>query len=33
LREAELLNAGQLAEKAVKPWVSVKVPLVDVTIQ
>jgi amidase len=33
LSEAELLNAGLLVEKAVKPWVSVKVPWVGVTIQ
>jgi amidase len=33
LSEAELLNAGARAEKAVKPWVSVKVPWVGVTIQ
>ena len=33
LSEAELLNAGRLVEKAVKPWISVKIPLVGVTIQ
>ena len=33
LSEAELLNAGRLVETAVKPWVSVRIPLVGVTIQ
>jgi amidase len=33
LSEAELLNAGRLVENAVKPWVSVKIPWVGVTIQ
>ena len=33
LSEAQLLNAGRLVEKAVKPWISVKIPLVGVTIQ
>ncbi len=33
LSEAELLNAGRLVESAVKPWVSVKIPWVGVTIQ
>ena len=33
LSEARLLNAGRLVEKAVRPWISVKIPLVGVTIQ
>ena len=33
LSEADLLNAGRLVENAVKPWVSLKIPWVDVTIQ
>jgi Asp-tRNA(Asn)/Glu-tRNA(Gln) amidotransferase A subunit family amidase len=33
LSEAKLLNAGRLVEQAVKPWVSVKIPWVGVTIQ
>ena len=33
LSEAELLNAGRLVENAVKPWVSIRVPMVGVTIQ
>ena len=33
LSEAGLLNAGRLVENAVKPWVSVKIPWVGVTIQ
>jgi amidase len=31
--EAQLLNAGRLVEKAVRPWISVKIPVVGVTIQ
>jgi amidase len=33
LSEARLLNAGRLVEKAVRPWISVKIPLVGLTIQ
>ena len=33
LSEAELLNAGRLVENAVRPWVSIKIPMVGVTIQ
>jgi amidase len=33
LSEAQLLNAGQLVENAVRPWVSIKIPMVGVTIQ
>jgi Asp-tRNA(Asn)/Glu-tRNA(Gln) amidotransferase A subunit family amidase len=33
LSEAELLNAGRLVEKAVRPWISVKIPVLGVTIQ
>ena len=33
LSEAELLNAGRLVENAVKPWLSVRIPWVGVTIQ
>jgi Asp-tRNA(Asn)/Glu-tRNA(Gln) amidotransferase A subunit family amidase len=33
LSEAELLNAGRLVEKAVRPWISVKIPMLGVTIQ
>jgi amidase len=33
LSEPELLNAGRLVESAVKPWVSLKIPGVGVTIQ
>ena len=31
--EAQLLNAGRLVEKAVRPWVSVRIPMLGVTIQ
>ncbi len=33
LSEARLLNAGRLVEKAVRPWISVKIPVVGLTIQ
>ena len=33
LSEAQLLNAGRLVEKAVRPWISVKIPVVGLTIQ
>jgi amidase len=32
LSEAQLLNAGRLVEKAVKQWVSIKIPVVELTI-
>jgi amidase len=32
LSEAQLLNAGRLVEKAVRPWISVKIPVVGLTI-
>ena len=33
LSEAQLLNAGRLVEKAVRPWISVKIPVLGLTIQ
>jgi amidase len=33
LSEARLLNAGRLVENAVRPWVSVRIPMLGVTIQ
>jgi amidase len=32
LSEAQLLNAGRLVEKAVRPWISVKIPVIGLTI-
>jgi Asp-tRNA(Asn)/Glu-tRNA(Gln) amidotransferase A subunit family amidase len=32
LSEAQLLNAGRLVEKSVRPWISVKIPVVGLTI-
>jgi amidase len=32
LSEAQLLNAGRIVEKAVRPWISVKIPLVGLTL-
>jgi amidase len=32
LSEAQLLNAGRLVEKAVRPWISIKIPVVGLTI-
>ena len=31
--EPQLLNAGRLVENAVRPWVSVKIPMLGVSIQ
>lgn len=33
LSEAQLLNAGRLVENAVRPWISVKIPMLELTIQ